>query len=567
LATASPFDAALRGVLDRLHAASMELGRRDGVLELCQTAVELALSLTGSSQAVLALDKQEFGGPQLFSRVADRSYRLTDAEAADLLAGAGVETSPARRFSAVVSASIRTELQTAGAVFGALAVARPSDYSETDRQAFAIFASQAAHALDGALMRQRDEESRSRIAERLRSAERVERAHELAVEVLLAVSSHAVAGQSLSDFYRRLAGTMSKLVGAGKVLFWRLNDDRMLAPAGGFGIDPAFLARLDPTPCDPSGLDLASRVVYRDLLFRVSSADESAEFRYVLERLGVTSAISVPWRTGEERLGLVAAYDSGRPGGFSREDTWVLQTAGLAAGQVTQLWHAQEELRRSIDRLTKVDGARQLLLKNMTTVVERERKRFVSELHDDALQKLTAAELHVGRLSPGTMLDHTTLEGLHELLEQVESSLRRLVFEVRPPALESPGGLAQSIRDRLGMLSGSGISPEIDVELPEDLSLDVKSMIFRQVAEAISNVERHSKATSVKLSLRVADEGVHGVIEDNGQGFVVAERSNLPGHLGLLALRERALMAGGWYKIESQPGSGTHIEFWMPLGR
>ena len=117
------------------------------------------------------------------------------------------------------------------------------------------------------------------------------------------------------------------------------------------------------------------------------------------------------------------------------------------------------------------------------------------------------------------------------------------------------------------MLSGSGISPEIDVELPEDLSLDVKSMIFRQVAEAISNVERHSKATSVKLSLRVADEGVHGVIEDNGQGFVVAERSNLPGHLGLLALRERALMAGGWYKIESQPGSGTHIEFWMPLGR
>ena len=61
---------------------------------------------------------QEFGGPQLFSRVADRSYRLTDAEAADLLAGAGVETSPARRFSAVVSASIRTELQTAGAVFG-----------------------------------------------------------------------------------------------------------------------------------------------------------------------------------------------------------------------------------------------------------------------------------------------------------------------------------------------------------------------------------------------------------------------------------------------------------------
>jgi len=220
-----------------------------------------------------------------------------------------------------------------------------------------------------------------------------------------------------------------------------------------------------------------------------------------------------------------------------------------------------------VDRLTKVDSARQLLLKNMTTVVEKERKRFVSELHDDALQKLTAAELHVGRLSGGTTLDAESLETLHGLLEQTETSLRRLVFEVRPPALEGPDGLAQSIRDRVVMLSGSGIHTELEVELPEDLSLDVKTMVFRQVAEAIGNVERHSQATRAKVSLTVADEGVHGVVEDNGQGFVVAERGNLPGHLGLLALRERALMAGGWYKIESQPGLGSHIEFWIPLGQ
>jgi len=39
----------------------------------------------------------------------------------------------------------------------------------------------------------------------------------------------------------------------------------------------------------------------------------------------------------------------------------------------------------------------------------------------------------------------------------------------------------------------------------------------------------------------------------------------LPGHLGLLALRERALMAGGRYSIDSNPGEGTTIEFWIPL--
>lgn len=83
---------------------------------------------------------------------------------------------------------------------------------------------------------------------RLRSSERVERAHELAAQVLTAVSSHAAAGQTLWDFYGRLARTVRELlVGARRVLFWRLHEEsQTLAsiPAGGFGIDPAFLDRI-----------------------------------------------------------------------------------------------------------------------------------------------------------------------------------------------------------------------------------------------------------------------------------------------------------------------------------
>jgi signal transduction histidine kinase len=409
----------------------------------------------------------------------------------------------------------------------------------------------------------RDEQRRIQAAKRLQ--DELERAHELAVEVLAAVSSHAVQGQSPTDFYRRLAATLAGLVDAGKVLFWEVGDDHMLTPAGGFGVSHEFLSRLSPVRCEPSGKGLASRVVYQDLIFRASLNDASHEFVDVLRILAVSSAVSVPWRAGERRFGLVAAYDSTRPGGFSRDDTRVMQKAGLAAGLVTELWHTQEELRKSIDRLSKVDSARQLLLKNMTTVVEKERKRFVSELHDDALQKLTAAELHLARLSAGGKVDPETLEKLHSLLGETERSLRRLVFDVRPPALESPDGLERSIQDRLAMLAGSGIRPVVELDLPTDLSVELKSLLFRQVAEAIGNAERHSRASELRLSLKADGDGIHVVVEDNGQGFSVAERSNLPGHLGLLALRERALMAGGWYKIDSQPGSGTHVEFWIPL--
>ncbi|HEX4837270.1 MAG TPA: ATP-binding protein, partial [Solirubrobacteraceae bacterium] len=132
-------------------------------------------------------------------------------------------------------------------------------------------------------------------------------------------------------------------------------------------------------------------------------------------------------------------------------------------------------------------------------------------------------------------------------------------------ALEGPDGLAQSIRDRLAMMAGTGIRAHAALDLPSEMGIDVSAMVFRQVAEAIGNAERHSRATTVTVSVSVVDGGVLGVVDDDGQGFVVAERSNLPGHLGLLALRERALMAGGRYKIESEPGKGTRIEFWIPL--
>jgi signal transduction histidine kinase len=68
----------------------------------------------------------------------------------------------------------------------------------------------------------------------------------------------------------------------------------------------------------------------------------------------------------------------------------------------------------------------------------------------------------------------------------------------------------------------------------------------------------------VQISVKSADDAIHGLVIDNGRGFVVSERDHLPGHLGLLALNERSLLAGGWTKVESEPGIGTRIEFWMP---
>jgi signal transduction histidine kinase len=53
-------------------------------------------------------------------------------------------------------------------------------------------------------------------------------------------------------------------------------------------------------------------------------------------------------------------------------------------------------------------------------------------------------------------------------------------------------------------------------------------------------------------------------VVDDGAGFVVAESVHMPGHLGLLSMKERAQLAGGWFRIESEPGAGAKVEFWVP---
>ena len=516
--------------------------------ELAHRAAGLALELTGSLHCVIGYGDASGAHEHLLSVSADGTL-LTDAEAAALAAATGMSQAggglPSQR------AVLHSELRAAGHGIGMIAVDRGDPYTELERQTFGMFAAAAALALDAAAMRERQNA--------------IESALEQAAEVLTAVSQQAVTGQSLTDFYRRLAKTVGELVGAGKVLFWQLRDNVLTPVPGGYGVTESFLANLGATPCDPAADSLASRIVFQDLLFRANRSDRTAEFTSVLDQLGVSNAMSVPWRAGEERLGLVAAYESVRPGGFTREDTWVLQNAGLAVGLVTRLWQTQQDLRKSLERLTKVDAARQMLLKSMSTVVDTERKRFVSELHDDALQKLTAAEIHLARLAPKVEAEAASMETVASLLQETEAALRRLVFEVHPPSLESPEGLEQSIRDRMSSLGQGDIDYEIGVDVPRDLTLDMNSLLFRQVSEAVTNVERHSRATRVKVDLQRSEGGILGVVEDNGQGFVVAERSNLPGHLGLQALKERTLMAGGRYSIDSRPGSGTRIEFWIPI--
>ena len=99
-----------------------------------------------------------------------------------------------------------------------------------------------------------------------------------------------------------------------------------------------------------------------------------------------------------------------------------------------------------------------------------------------------------------------------------------------------------------------------DGRLPPQVEL----VLYRVVQEALTNVAKHAHATRVLVSADVVDEGIRIEVVDDGAGFVVAESVHMPGHLGLLSMKERAQLAGGWFRVESEPGAGAKVEFWVP---
>ena len=141
-----------------------------------------------------------------------------------------------------------------------------------------------------------------------------------------------------------------------------------------------------------------------------------------------------------------------------------------------------------------------------------------------------------------------------------------MLFNVRPPSLEAAAGLQQAVEERIERMRLAADFPiHAELAIPEEPPYEIKALLYRQVNEALTNVEKHAAPAHVRVTLKPENAGIYGSIIDDGRGFVVAERSHLPGHLGLLALNERAHLAGGWCKVSSEPGAGTIVEFWVPI--
>lgn len=248
-----------------------------------------------------------------------------------------------------------------------------------------------------------------------------------------------------------------------------------------------------------------------------------------------------------------------------------IQTEGGSASvmsirDITEVQRAQFVLDLGLNFTEAAGRDRQDLLDHLIRAQEEERGRIAADIHDDTIQVLAAASLRIQQLrnSMSGPDELGVLDKLEITLSMAMRHLRQLIFNLRPPSLEH-GSVGSALRGLLDeMKADAGVSYQLDDRCTAHLGQATRVLIYRTASEALANVRKHARASHVRVQFLAAAGGCLVRIVDDGVGYSPADVEQRPGHAGLTLIRERAEIAGGWSRIESTPGSGTTVEFWVP---
>jgi signal transduction histidine kinase len=153
-----------------------------------------------------------------------------------------------------------------------------------------------------------------------------------------------------------------------------------------------------------------------------------------------------------------------------------------------------------------------------------------------------------------------TLGLLSTHVQEVVADVRRLVHDLRPPALDDRG-LVGALAQQAESVSVSGPSVSVTAADLGALPAAVEVAAYRIVSEAVTNAVRHASATSVSVRLSVASGCLVVEVVDDGAGIAPSAQAGV----GLLSLRERAAELGGRSSVTCPDSGGTVVKAWLPL--
>jgi signal transduction histidine kinase len=278
-----------------------------------------------------------------------------------------------------------------------------------------------------------------------------------------------------------------------------------------------------------------------------------------LDRDGRTRNLEVPFRTRSGEIRTVL---------WSMEKIEVANEACVlsTAIDITERKRAETELKASEERLRALSA-------RIQTAREEEGTRIAREIHDELGSALTGLKWDLERVDKElsksnesqSVTVHERITMMNSLIEETINVVRRISSELRPNMLDDLGVIAtiewqaQQIQKRSGLQYHweCGVN---GVELTRERS----TAVFRIFQEIMTNVMRHSAAKNFFVNVSQSDGHFVLQVKDDGRGITDTQKANTRS-LGLLGMKERALLVGGEVHITAVPNQGTTVTVRVPL--
>lgn len=259
----------------------------------------------------------------------------------------------------------------------------------------------------------------------------------------------------------------------------------------------------------------------------------------------MTSFIGVPVHVADRVYGNL--YLTEKPGGFTEDDEIVVEFLAVLAGSAVSTLRLQDRLKRA--------------------ALHEDRERIARDLHDSIIQDLFAVGLGLqaatGRVESDPDMVRGQLDAAIDKLDGTIASLRRYIFDLRPPVWARPS-LEHQIERLLADLSAPhDVSIGFDFDCPPEVpDPRVADDLLALVKEAVSNALRHAGATSIDIRVALEGDRVRVSVSDDGSGFDTDQDSS---GLGLDNMGERVDRVEGSLFIDSAPGRGTVVHASFPV--
>jgi signal transduction histidine kinase len=320
----------------------------------------------------------------------------------------------------------------------------------------------------------------------------------------------------------------------------------------------AMLAVLRNNPGSASSrLLLQQRVApQREVVQRVSSRVQSINREaFVAQTLTNAQAYRAAQRAAWQQLGFALAANLAI-------GVW----AGVYAGRL------ESRLRAQRDRGLQLTNDLHRLSARIVSAQEDERRTIARELHDEVGQALAVIRVELEFAQrPGADASAVAakLADVREITEGALHAIRDLSHLLHPAMLDDLGLVAALEHLTAGLGARHRIRVEFhQAQMTPRLPPEMETAIYRIVQEGLNNVAKHAAATTCKVSISRDAELVRLLIEDDGIGFAAEPGSDVTRHgLGLIGIRERAALLGGFLRVVTAPGRGTRLFVELPVNR